>query len=58
MLPLVITSSIKVGSFANGYRGVGGSARHIIIIEGHLVIGRLIVIVSYFLPFLGVFLFI
>jgi hypothetical protein len=34
ILPLVITSSIKVGSFANGYGGVGGSARHIIIIEG------------------------
>jgi hypothetical protein len=31
MLPLVITSSIKVGSFANRYEGVGDSARHIII---------------------------
>jgi hypothetical protein len=58
MLPLVITSSIKVESFANGYGGVDGSARHIIIIEGHLVIGRCIMIVSSFLPFHGVFLFI
>jgi hypothetical protein len=32
---LVITSSIKVESFANGYGGVGSSVRHIIIIEGH-----------------------
>jgi hypothetical protein len=34
MLPLVITNSIIVGSFANGYGGVGGSASHIIIMEG------------------------
>jgi hypothetical protein len=57
MLPLVIVRPIKMRSFANGYGSVSGRIWHVIIIEGHSVIGRLIVLVSSSPPLLGDFLF-
>jgi hypothetical protein len=35
MLPLVITISIKIENFANGYESINGRARHIILIKRH-----------------------
>jgi hypothetical protein len=32
---LIIISSIKIGSFANGYGSISGRARHIIVIKRH-----------------------
>jgi hypothetical protein len=57
MLPSIITSSIKIGSFASGYGSISGKARHIIVIKRHWVVGRLIVISSSFLSLFGDFLF-
>jgi hypothetical protein len=44
-------------SLANRYGSVSGRVRHIIVIEGHIIIRRLIVLVSSFPPVIGDFLF-
>jgi hypothetical protein len=48
MLLLVIVS------LANGYRSVSGRVWHVIVIEGHRVIRRLIVLISSLLPLIFV----
>jgi hypothetical protein len=55
MIPLIINSSIKTGSFANGYGSVRSERWHGIAIEGHRVV-RLVVLSS-FPPLLGDFVF-
>jgi hypothetical protein len=56
MLPLIIISSIKMGSFANWYGSICSGTWHIIVVERHRVIRRLIGLSS-FPPLLGDFLF-
>jgi hypothetical protein len=46
-----------MGNVANRYGSVSGSVRHIIVIEGHRVIRRLIMLVSSLPPLIGDFLF-
>jgi hypothetical protein len=57
MLSLVIVRPIEIGSLTNGYGSVSGRVRHIIVIEGHRIIRRLIVLVSSLPPLIGDFLF-
>jgi hypothetical protein len=57
MLPMVIVRPIETSSLANGYVSGSGRVWHVIVIEGHRVIRRLIVLVSFFPPLIGDFFF-
>jgi hypothetical protein len=56
MLPLVIVRPVEAESFANGCESISGGRWHGIVIEGHRVVRRLIVLSS-FPSLLGDFLF-
>jgi hypothetical protein len=57
MLPLIIIWPTKIWSFANGYRSISGRARHVIVVKIQSVIGALIMLFPFLLPFVRDLLF-